>query len=441
LLASVILYFLIYLVDFQIWEGILKIWFSVKDNHKWIHFALKVSISFAIAVVKIYLTKETYEVARIAVLMVVYIIYGLTFYRCTKKKVIICLSFFICLSLSIEDIVILFGYAILNDGMSKVINDSWLSMYATSIVKMVELSAVLFFRVFVPRFRGLLRLKDFGFVLYVTTIFAIGSNAIFGTELEKNRAFPILLLSAVLILSFFLIGFVVFYAMKSKREREYKDEIAFIDAQLKLSNAMREDMEKILTIREQIKENLCDLGVMLENAQYEQALVYLKSLIPDSNNDIVGKMQSTMLAIVLFEMKLKAERRSVTMDVEMEINDLIIPPKELNSIITNMVENAIEACEKVRKREERKISFRIFLKNKKVVIECRNTYVEKPIYQEGILVSGKMDNINHGYGVSTINYYVEKNNGTMKIRFGKNIFVMIAEFDETIALKGAIPYI
>lgn len=441
LIAKTISYFLIYFIDFQIWEGIVKLRFSLRDEKKVTRILTGFLIILFETLTKTFFDGNLMDAVRSIITYVGFFIYVLVFYRCTVKKTLICLSLYVCLSLTIEYVVLLMGYVILADHMSVILKSNVPNIVLSFIVKFIDYALLLLFKKSVPRLRGFLHMKDIATLLYISTIFIIVSNSLYGTQYLNDRAFAVYALGAVLVIISLVTGFIVVYAVKKKKELEYREEIEFIDAQLKLSNAMHEDMEKMLELREQMKENLCSLGVMLENGENEKALSFLKSLIPDTENNILDNLQSTMLSVILFEKKLKAERRGITMEVKVEVNDLIIPPNELNSIIGNMIENAIEACEKVKKKEDRKIDFLIFIKEQKAVIECRNTYTEKPIYENGVLVSSKMDNINHGYGVSTINYYVEKNNGTMKIRFGKNIFVMIAEFDETIAQKGAIPYI
>lgn len=103
---------------------------------------------------------------------------------------------------------------------------------------------------------------------------------------------------------------------------------------------------------------------------------------------------------------------------------------DIYSLFGNILDNAIESAQKEENPDNRLISFRVNRQGRMVHIHTENTCTDEPLFQDGLPVTTKTDKNNHGYGVRSIRYIVEKYQGEflMRVREGKFILdILIAE--------------
>lgn len=97
---------------------------------------------------------------------------------------------------------------------------------------------------------------------------------------------------------------------------------------------------------------------------------------------------------------------------------------DICSIFGNALDNAIEYVEKNPDPDKRMIKLRIFSQNSFLII-CLENYCEEEIdLAAGIPDTTKSDKRNHGYGLKSIRYTVEKYRGMMTLHTENNWFVL-----------------
>ncbi len=96
---------------------------------------------------------------------------------------------------------------------------------------------------------------------------------------------------------------------------------------------------------------------------------------------------------------------------------LKISDSDLVTILTNVLDNAIEA---VQKCEEKRLVFKIIKDYDTLIIDSSNPYIGQ--LDEDSLVTTKIDKDNHGFGLANIRKTVEANNGNCFIDTQGGIF-------------------
>lgn len=100
-----------------------------------------------------------------------------------------------------------------------------------------------------------------------------------------------------------------------------------------------------------------------------------------------------------------------------------ILPSDVYFMLSNILDNAIEAVEQVEKQENRIVSFTASKKQGVLVIEQSNYYKGKiELNNDGSIKTTKGNPKYHGYGSKSINYIVKKYDGKMSIETIDNIF-------------------
>ena len=99
---------------------------------------------------------------------------------------------------------------------------------------------------------------------------------------------------------------------------------------------------------------------------------------------------------------------------------------DIISIFGNVIDNAIEACLKIKDSNiDKKIKLRGTLVNRFFVIKCKNTKVNNVNSKNNKLITDKKDLFLHGIGIDSIRSSVKKYNGNVEINLDKNSFTMI----------------
>ena len=155
-------------------------------------------------------------------------------------------------------------------------------------------------------------------------------------------------------------------------------------------------------------------GKLSEEIQYieEQLGQEMHSVdIIDTGNTLIN----AVLNIKYFEAK---EKGIVIPFIADELTGLHISDSDLVTILTNILDNAIEA---VQLCDDKRIVFKIIKDKDMLIIDSSNPYVGQIPDGETVKTT-KQDKDNHGYGIANIRQTVESNNGNCFIETQDGIF-------------------
>lgn len=95
---------------------------------------------------------------------------------------------------------------------------------------------------------------------------------------------------------------------------------------------------------------------------------------------------------------------------------------DIYTILGNAIDNAIECVIKVIDSELRYISINIFKENNFIMIVIENFCEKEPLFKDGIPVTTKENKDDHGIGIRSIIYIVEKYNGCVNVKWKNKKF-------------------
>ena len=125
-----------------------------------------------------------------------------------------------------------------------------------------------------------------------------------------------------------------------------------------------------------------------------------------------AKTGNSALDCVLTEKSLVCQRKKITFSVMADGDGLAgLRYSDICSLFGNAIDNAVECVEKYEDEEKRIISLRVFVKNGLLHIHIEN-YCEDPPAAAGQLPqTTKADKANHGFGLKSMRYIVQKYDG------------------------------
>lgn len=157
--------------------------------------------------------------------------------------------------------------------------------------------------------------------------------------------------------------------------------------------------------------HLNTLLVLAEGNDRTREIDYLKDQIGEESErvDIIDTGDAVINAVLNIKYR-EAKKKGIVMPLMIDdLSDLNINESDIVTILSNILDNAIEAAEKC---DTKKVVLQISKQDegKTLHIDSSNTYVGE-LSDDTSFNTTKKDKDNHGYGLSNIRYAVEKNNG------------------------------
>lgn len=187
---------------------------------------------------------------------------------------------------------------------------------------------------------------------------------------------------------------------------------------------MTDDLEKQRAIMHEYKNKIACIQSLYERKQYETLSTYLGEISEEISHEMDSIYTNHPVLDALLNTKYQ-EAMSKNILMICKINDLsqvCIKSKDLVVLVSNILNNAIEACAKLEKN--RVIKVKLMLENGKLIFSVRNTYSGETVYRNGELQTTKaIEKRNHGIGIKNVIKVIEKNNGFYHMKpEGKEFF-------------------
>ena len=160
---------------------------------------------------------------------------------------------------------------------------------------------------------------------------------------------------------------------------------------------------------------------LLERSQPDKAIEYIHEI--DKKTSEFEEIRYTdniaMDSILSSKINL-AKEKGVEIELELNISsDIKLSNVEICTLLGNLLDNSIEACEKVQK--DKFITLKIFGREDKLIIRIKNSTNGKLKEEGGVFKTTKVKGL-HGIGLSQIDKVVEGYGGYIKRSHENNIF-------------------
>ncbi len=250
-----------------------------------------------------------------------------------------------------------------------------------------------------------------GSILIITTVF-----------LEKHSPnFNITVVSVLLamnILNFYLYDIIIKHYNDKHEKNLLKQQSDAYSSQLKI---MMESQASIKKLKHDMKNHMVSIQDMIRSDKKDEFDNYLQTMFNyiRIKNEYVGSGNSEIDSLLNYKL-FEAEKLNTEIYLEINIpSDLNIESFDLAIVLGNLLDNALDALEKV---SERYLYIEMRLEKSMLFITVKNTYNGIINKSNGTMLSIKKDIENHGYGLKNIENVVEKYNGNFNISYNDNMF-------------------
>lgn len=172
--------------------------------------------------------------------------------------------------------------------------------------------------------------------------------------------------------------------------------------------------------RHDYKNHMQVLKIHVENREWEHAIAYISQMNEDlSNVDHIIKTGNVMADAIVNSKVSLAKSRQIRLDVTANIPEqLPLSDVEFCVIFGNLMDNAIEACEKIADQEERFIRIYIGLFKKQFYISITNSTNQKRRVRKYYSLKGE----GHGFGLYRIDKIIQEKHGYLNRKDEPGVF-------------------
>lgn len=239
---------------------------------------------------------------------------------------------------------------------------------------------------------------------------------------------------SIFFLVFFLYFCLMFYIYNLGMEKEKNEKLITESLISKINQIQYEQIisstESLRGIKHDISNHLETLLLLINSNQYEKAGEYLNTIFSEIaiNYKLISTGNIPVDCIISNKYTL-ANNKDITFDYTIHLpQKMPIDDVSICSLLGNILDNAIESCEKISHKNERFISLNIRPFNNMLLITSTNSSIgDYKLNKFGNLLTTKQDqtdNSYHGIGMNQIYRIVKDKKGFIRISPESNSFTL-----------------
>lgn len=229
--------------------------------------------------------------------------------------------------------------------------------------------------------------------------------------------------------SVFYFAFVILYYAEIQKQALLQRERDMLDAQFRLAqtefSSLRQLQQNAAAYRHDMRHHFTHLQGLASKEHLEELKEYLRTA--QSDIDAITPIrfcENETVNLILSAFATKAKQLNILLTIDAKLPDsLPFSETELCSLLSNALENAIQAAEHIADSSKRTILLRLYSKNNKLCIDLRNTYQTEPEFHQNMPVSKGQG---HGFGTKSMVHIVEKHGGVFQFLVKDGWFIFQA---------------
>lgn len=214
------------------------------------------------------------------------------------------------------------------------------------------------------------------------------------------------------------------YSYNLAFQEEHKQMSRQLSMQLEYSSQIRQQTEENRRIIHDFRHHLRVLTGMAEKNNQSDLITYLNDIYPNMTSSQIANIhfcENDAVDALLRYYAGAAEEKHIPYRFQLTLHQSIIPDIELCTILGNLLENAIEACEKV-PVEKRTLLVTSQEKGNLLFLVIRNSYNGKFHKINNRFISSKPGKTRLGIGLASSKNIIENYGGSIDITPGEDSF-------------------
>lgn len=272
-------------------------------------------------------------------------------------------------------------------------------------------------------------IKEYSCMIFSILINLISATLIFSIIYKTTQSITNQFLDSIIVVIsisiWFFNGCLMWLIIRFMKDSRLKAENKCIKENIALQYNyylnMQHSQQKIRNLYHDMKNHM----ICIEKIYGEND--YIKGINKQLNEfTYIYNTNNIILDIILNDKRNICENKKIELIADINFKECnFIDITDVCSIFSNIIDNAIEACDKI---ENNKIEKKIRLKgtnvNRLYVLKCENTKLNKINKKNELFMTDKKDKFLHGVGIKSIKASVEKYNGNLELNDLGNKFLV-----------------
>ena len=268
----------------------------------------------------------------------------------------------------------------------------------------------------------------------IFTIFTIIALIITSGSIENQKQNNVFLAISLCLAGMNLLVFYLINDILKREIRVRESELFRLRAknQTDMYRSVSENFVKQRKITHEYKNQILCIESLINTGNYEELKNYIKNISGHLSTELDYIKTNNVIVDAILNSKYK-ETLEKSIIFIFQLNDLSkinINDEDIVVILSNLLSNAIEACEKYSGKKGMKLEF--IEEGGNIIISVKNTYNGKLEIRDGEIQTSKIyDNDEHGIGIKNIIDVIEKYQGSYTIQNDKEEFyfsIMLPNF-------------
>lgn len=181
--------------------------------------------------------------------------------------------------------------------------------------------------------------------------------------------------------------------------------------------------QTVRRMRHDMKNHLSVVETLLRDGRYEKAEEYLHGLDQEFASKTRVCCPDPVVNAVLNAKMERAQEEGIACEYQVDLKEAAaLTDIELCSLFANTLDNAIEACVKIKDREKRRTTLKARSVNGHFSYEIVNAKENKVTERNGSFETDKEDKGSHGIGLWNVRQIVQKYEGEMDVSYTDETF-------------------
>lgn len=212
----------------------------------------------------------------------------------------------------------------------------------------------------------------------------------------------------------------IWQGISAKKEAESKKKNLILEeyltAQRKYYENLLKQEEKMRRFRHDMNAHVIALKAYVEKGKIENIQEYLNRIILESAiYDVRKYTGNKIIDAVITQLLEDAEKKKISIEVKGHLEEESATKSyDLCTILSNLLKNAIEACDEIDNDIERNIILAIAMYDRTTYIYIKNNVKEKVIIKDKYPKSTKEPSTYHGLGYGNLKHIIDKYEGLIE---------------------------
>lgn len=245
-------------------------------------------------------------------------------------------------------------------------------------------------------------------------------------QVAHNKIFLCIVMAGAVLLDLSLIVII----NHSMRIDYYKKLNQVIEAQLNKQLAYYERLEEVNSetraIKHDVRNHMLVINDLLKNGEIDE----LKRYVADMTQSVIINTKFIQTGNPIADAILNEKYRiacdnKIDMHVDFKLSkEMSIDAIDLCTILSNSIDNAIEACSKIEREQDRELEIIGRMNHGYLIIQVSNKTEEEILIINNTIKTSKKDKKQHGYGLANIKSSVAKYKGAFNLSFKEHYFTL-----------------